>query len=451
MGLTVRHARQLFLVLFLAFLLPAKSVPLRALLTTAPEFTELLYCNVDSASGRIQVLADWSRFGASTGGHAWSAGPNGATAVATLFLNETDNWVYLFDATGQPAANFSSPLVFDTIEYSPASAGFVTSTIIKEAMNTAQLSWTAPNVIPRVSFNPDFYQQELGVSAMDPVNSVLYMYGASDTSQNVYLFAVSTSSFTILRQVPSAITPLALEYFDGTLLAVVQGEMALEVSDASNCNDASNLKSFLQVSMTTLGRFGSRLIASTLRRAWPRCTVLCPPAGHRLFLLQLLTAKETFTWALATHKSRPPFGALQQLPKTGRSSFRSPSSGPFSPFYNNRFILGARARTCLARLRAAGEVAPAISTSAQHWYFTFAPRGKEALPLSRHIATLRACPRFSAVRSETKQAQGLSISISRFATCRHRIKGRRSPFSGASLNLSIQPNQKCDVSPAKRV
>jgi hypothetical protein len=89
-------------------------------------------------------------------------------------------------------------------------------------MNTAQLSWTVPNVIPRVALDPQYYEQELDVSAMDPATSVLYMYATSDVSQDVSLFSISTASFSVISKVPSMISPLAMEYFNGTLLAVVQ-------------------------------------------------------------------------------------------------------------------------------------------------------------------------------------------------------------------------------------
>ena len=213
----------MLLLLLLPLFCSVKAASLRALVTSSPSLTALVYGTLDSETGQFRRTADWSAFGASIGGHVWAAGPGGTTAVVTLFLNQDVNWVYLFDAQGRPLHNFSSPLVFCTLEYSPAAQAFMTVTIVNKAMNAAQLGWAPPFVTPRVGFDSRFYQQELGVSAMDHSSSTLYLFATSDSSQQTFLFAVSAASFSILRQMPCSIAPLATEYYNGTLLALVQG------------------------------------------------------------------------------------------------------------------------------------------------------------------------------------------------------------------------------------
>ncbi len=222
--------------LLLLFVLSMSSASsLRALLTsTSSEYAELLYGRLDSETGSFSLISNWTQYGACTGGHAWADGGNGITAVTTLFLNSDFNWVYLFNEAGVPQANFSSGFVFDVLQWSAPQQSFVTATIVAEAMNIAQIAWKSPFVNPRVSLPSSFYEAELDVSAIDD-KGTMYMFATSDSTQNVYLISIDTSSWNVTQSVNSPINlpVVAMEWFQGFLLCTVQSinasQMWLEV------------------------------------------------------------------------------------------------------------------------------------------------------------------------------------------------------------------------------
>jgi hypothetical protein len=250
--------------LLLLFVLSSSASSLRALLTsTSSEYAELLYGRLDSETGSFSLISNWTQYGACTGGHAWADGGNGMTAVTTLFLNSSLNWVYLFNEAGVPQANFSSELVFDVLQWSAPQQSFVTATIVAEAMNIAQISWKSPFVTPRVSLRSSLYEAELDVSAIDE-RGIFYIFATSDSTQNVYLISIDTSSWNITQSVNSQINMpvMAMEWFQGYLLCTVQSinasQMWLEVFRVNPATGESKLYASLSPN------WGSTLSASAV-------------------------------------------------------------------------------------------------------------------------------------------------------------------------------------------
>ncbi len=141
--------------------------------------------------------------GGGLGGHTWVAGPNKTTCLTTIDMNSDANFMYLLNAQGGVLRNFSSPLVFDSTEWSTAANAFITSTILNEAIAFAQVRVFRCIVrqvahVPRAqvnfnglahitskfALNSQFYTQVLGVTSIDPQGN-LYSYAASDSSQQV--------------------------------------------------------------------------------------------------------------------------------------------------------------------------------------------------------------------------------------------------------------------------